>query len=147
MTAARVYVAASWRTPVQPYVVERIRQAGLTVYDFRNPPSRAGFGWEQISGDWKQWTPEQYMKALDHDLARAGFDSDITALQQCYACVLLQPSGRSAALELGYAAGMGKRCAVLLAAGQEPELMLKVAEFMTPHLSELVTWLTSLRGI
>jgi len=144
---ARVYVAASWRTPSQPLVVQAIREAGLTVYDFRNPPSRAGFGWEQINGGWKSWTPKEYISALQHPLAVAGYDSDITALQQCYACVLVQPSGRSAALELGYAAGMGKRCAVLLASGQEPELMLKCAEYMSDSLPEIVSWLTNLRGI
>lgn len=147
MSWARVYVAASWRTPSQPTVVQAIRDSGLTVYDFRNPPSRAGFGWEQINGEWRQWTPEQYIEALRHPLAVAGFRSDIEALQNCYACVLVQPSGRSAALELGYAAGMGKRCAVLLSDGQEPELMLKVAEFMTPSLVHLVDWLSNLRGI
>lgn len=143
----RVYVAASWRTPTQPTVVAALRAAGLTVYDFRNPPGRSGFGWEQISGDWREWTPEQYRVALDHPLAVEGFRSDIVALRQCYICVLVQPSGRSAALELGYAAGMGKRCAVLLAPGQEPELMLKVAEYMTDSLAALVLWCRELRGV
>ena len=148
MTAhARVYVAASWRTPQQPEVVAAIRAAGVTVYDFRNPPNRAGFGWEQINGGWKEWTPAEYVEALGHPLAVAGFESDITALVNAYVCVLVQPSGRSAALELGYAAGMGKRCAVLLAPGQEPELMLKVAEYLTDSLPALVEWIRGLRGL
>ncbi len=147
MSAARVYVAASWRTERQPEVVAAIRAAGVTVYDFRNPPERAGFGWEQIGAGWKLWTPAEYVEALQHPLAVAGYQSDINALINAYVCVLVQPSGRSAALELGYAAGMGKRCAVLLAAGQEPELMLKMAEYMTDSLPALVEWVRNLRGL
>ncbi len=155
MSPARVYVAASWRTERQPEVVAAIRASGVSVYDFRNPPERAGFGWEQIGKEWQKWigkewqkwTPAEYVEALRHPLAVAGFRSDINALVNAYICVLVQPSGRSAALELGYAAGMGKRCAVLLAPGQEPELMLKVAEYMTDSLPALVDWIWSLRGL
>lgn len=136
----RVYVAASWRTPTQPAVVAALRYAGHKVYDFRNPPNRAGFGWEQIGGGWQTWTPAEYVLALRHPLAVAGFATDLAALNGCDVCVLVQPSGRSAALELGYAAGRGKRCAVLLAEGQEPELMLKVAEYLTDSLHGLVRW-------
>lgn len=147
MTRDQIYVAASWRTPTQPAVVAALRAAGLSVYDFRNPPGRSGFGWEQVGAGWRDWSPTEYRLALRHPLAEAGFNSDITALRQCYICVLVQPSGRSAALELGYAAGMGKRCAVLLAPGQEPELMLKVAEFMTDSLAALVLWCREVRGL
>lgn len=140
---AKVYVAASWRTPHQPQVVAAIRAAGITVYDFKNPPSNAGFGWEEIGKDWRLWTPAEYVVALGHPIAEAGFRSDIDALRAADVCVLVQPSGRSAALELGYAAGRGKRCAVLLAPGQEPELMLKVAEYFTDSLPSLVAWIRS----
>lgn len=143
----RVYVAASWRTDRQPDVVAAIRAAGVSVYDFRNPPGGAGFGWQEIHPGWQNWTPAQYIEALQHPRAVEGFASDIGALNNCYVCVLVQPSGRSAALELGYAAGMGKRCAVLLAPGQEPELMLKVAEYFTDSLPALIEWIRNLRGL
>jgi hypothetical protein len=147
MTRDTVYVAASWRTPSQPAVVQAIRNAGISCYDFRNPPAQAGFGWEQISGDYHHWTPKEYVAALSHPLAVAGFQTDMDALRAAYVCVLVQPSGRSAALEFGYAAGQGKRCAVLLAPGQEPELMLKMAEYMTESLPALVEWIRNLRGL
>lgn len=147
MERLQVYVAASWRTPEQPAVVQALRDGGLTVYDFRNPPNRSGFGWEQINARWREWTPQEYVAALRHPLAEAGFTSDIEALRAAYICVLVQPSGRSAALEFGYAAAMGKRCAVLLAPGQEPELMLKVAEYFTDSLPALVEWARSLKGL
>lgn len=147
MNAARVYVAASWRTPRQPEVVEALRKAGLTVYDFRNPPERAGFGWEQISGNWREWTTVEYMRALDHPLAVAGFRSDMDALRAAYIVILVQPSGRSAALEFGFAVGCGKRTAILLAPGQEPELMVKMAEYMTDSLPAIVEWARGMRGL
>lgn len=143
----RVYVAASWRTPSQPQVVGALRDGGLTVYDFRNPPNKSGFGWRQIDPNWQKWTPEEYVAALDHPLAVAGFRSDIDALREAYVCVLVQPSGRSAALEFGYAAALGKRCAVLLHPGEEPELMLKVGEYFTDSLPALVEWARGLRGL
>lgn len=123
----RLYVASSWRNPLQPGVVEGLRAAGHEVYDFRNPPNRAGFGWEQIHKDWLHWTAEEYLAALRHPLAEAGFRSDMDALRQCEACVLVLPCGRSAHLEAGFAAGAGKPVVILTRDGEEPELMYKMA--------------------
>jgi len=43
-----VYVASSWRNPIQPAVCAALAAAGIGHYDFRNPPGGAGFGWEQV---------------------------------------------------------------------------------------------------
>lgn len=136
-----IYVAASWRTPTQPAVVAALRASGLTVYDFRNPaPGDTGFGWREIHPYWQQWTPEQFVAALAHPIARRAFGQDMAAVARCCAIVLVQPSGRSAALEFGWAKGAGKPGAVLLAEGQEPELMLAMADLLTPSLDEIVEW-------
>lgn len=45
-----VYVASSWRCPMQIGVVAALKSAGIDHYDFRNPPNGAGFGWEQVGG-------------------------------------------------------------------------------------------------
>ena len=37
----KIYVASSWRNEYYPEVVEKLREAGHEVYDFRNPPSNA----------------------------------------------------------------------------------------------------------
>lgn len=139
----RIYVAASWRTPQQPHVVATLRAAGHDVYDFRNPPSQAGFGWEEINGGWQSWTPQEFITALDHPLARAGFRSDMQALDQADVVVLVQPSGRSAALEFGWACGRGKVSVALLAPGQEPELMLRMADYLTDSLDNVVALLSN----
>lgn len=45
-----VYVASSWRCPIQPAVIAALKSVGIDHYDFRNPPNGAGFGWEQVGG-------------------------------------------------------------------------------------------------
>lgn len=123
-----VFVSSSWRSEQQPAVVQALQQAGHEVYDFRNPgPNAAGFAWTELDPDWLNWTGAQFREALEHPRVKASFALDMDALRDCDALVMLQPAGRSAALELGWAAGAGKPTIVLLAAG-EPELMLKMAD-------------------
>lgn len=43
-----VYVASSWRNPIQPAVIETLRAAGIDCYDFRNPEGDTGFSWKQV---------------------------------------------------------------------------------------------------
>ena len=57
----KIYVASSWRNVYYSDVVEKLREAGHEVYDFRNPPSGdPGFKWSSVSEDYMEWTPEQY---------------------------------------------------------------------------------------
>lgn len=122
----RIYVASSWRNPDQPQIVEILRKAGHEVYDFRNPaPGNNGFAWSEIDRDWLNWDPETFAKLLtSHPVAADGFAHDKKALDWCDTCILVLPCGRSAHLELGYAAGQGKETYVLLHEDKfEPELM------------------------
>lgn len=142
---ARIYLASSWRNPQQPDLVVALRMAGHEVYDFRNPDVQGppggrgrGFGWAEIDPAWKTWTPEQFREALDHPIADAGFGSDLAAMEWADTFVLAQPCGRSAHLELGWACGQNKRTIVLLAPGQEPELMLKAADHFCLDIDEVV---------
>ncbi len=136
----KIYVASSWRNERQPEVVEALRGAGHEVYDFRNPDRgslRRGFQWAEIDPKWERWSPEQYREALSTPLALAGLEADTDAMDWADAIVMVQPAGRSAALELGWAIGAGKTTAVLLAPG-EPELMLGMAGALCLTLDELV---------
>jgi hypothetical protein len=125
----KVYVASSWRCERQPAVVEALRAAGHEVYDFKNPePGDNGFHWTEVSAqtdgtNWREWSPERFREALNHPIARKGFAKDMAALAAADACVLVLPCGKSAHLELGWAAGKGKLCYVLAEASHEPELM------------------------
>ena len=114
----RIYVASSWRNVWQPAVVSLLRFGGHEVYDFREPAS--AFNWRSIDPDWQQWTAERYRQALTHPLAEAGFKRDMGALRTADACVLVQPCGMSAHLELGWAIGAGKHTAVLYPLDVDP---------------------------
>lgn len=127
-----IYVASSWRNYAQPAVVHALRRCGHEVYDFRQPqPGNEGFNWRDIDPDWEAWSPAQYREALQHPIAKAGYELDIAALRACDACVLVLPSGRSASWEFGYAMGQGKRGYVLTLHAAEPELMYCEAKILT----------------
>ena len=122
-----IYVASSWRNEHQPGVVAGLRDAGLSVYDFRNPAAgNRGFHWSEIDPNWKDWSTAEYRHALRHPLAEQGYGFDMSALLQCRVCVLVLPCGRSAHLEAGFAAGAGKAVAIYQPESVEPELMNKM---------------------
>lgn len=136
----KIYLASSWRNPLQPAILQLLRSYGHEVYDFRNPaPGNTGFRWSdcaQPGKNWQDWTPDEYRAALQHPVAVEGYGHDIGALRACDACVLLLPSGRSASWEFGYAMGQGKPGFVLQLDKIEPELMYREAVILT-SLSEL----------
>jgi hypothetical protein len=124
---SKIYVASSWRNPIQPEIVQVLRDAGHDVYDFRNPvPGDKGFAWSEVNPNWKTWTPDEFAAELysGHPAIERAYGLDKAALDQCDTCVLVLPCGRSAHLEAGYAAGKGKRTVVFLHPDKfEPELM------------------------
>lgn len=124
---ARIYLASSWRNERQPEIVNLLRDAGHLVYDFKNPPNGTGFAWSQVAEKGEIKTYEQYMAALAHPIAAAGYLSDFRAMEWADTCVLLLPCGRSAHLEAGWFAGRGKRLLILTQDGEEPELMALMA--------------------
>ncbi len=123
----RIYVASSWRNPIQPEIVKQLRTAGHDVYDFRNPtPDNYGFAWSEVNPAWLQWTPEQFVNDLyaGHPAVTRGFAFDKDALDWADTCVCVLPCGRSAHLEAGYAIGQGKFTLFYLHPDKfEPELM------------------------
>ena len=83
----KIYVASSWRNEHYPEVVQRLREAGHEVYDFRNPPSGdEGFKWSSVSEDYMAWTPQEYREQLEHPKAVRLFRNDIEAMEACDAC-------------------------------------------------------------
>jgi hypothetical protein len=138
----RIYVASSWRNTYQPAVVQVLRAAGHEVYDFRHPaPGDDGFAWTEIDPAWLSWTPAQYRAALQHPRAHVGFTHDRLALQRADVTVLVLPCGRSAHLELGYAAGVGQRTAVLMLEPCEAELMYLLVDRVCLSIDELQAFL------
>jgi len=112
----KLYVASSWRNDRHPSVVGLLREAGHDVYDFRHPPGgdHLGFSWGDVDERWHDWEAGQYIEALDHPIAVAGFESDFGAMQWADAGVLVLPCNRSAHLEAGWFVGAGKPLWILL---------------------------------
>ena len=99
----RIYAASSWRNEHQPAVVEVLKSMGHEVYDFRNPNEHnKGFSWSEIDPNWQEWTPEEYVKALDHPRSEEGFKLDFDAMKWADCCVMVLPCGRSANTEAGW---------------------------------------------
>jgi len=133
----KIYVASSWRNPYQSAVVDALQKAGHLVYDFKNPrPGNVGFSWSEIDPNWLSWTAAEYVAALDHPIAKAGYASDMNAMKWADTFLLVLPCGRSAHLELGWACGQGKQTLVLTKDGEEPELMAKMCDHICTSLQE-----------
>jgi hypothetical protein len=145
-----IYVASSWRNTHQPWVVDKLRVLGHAVYDFRGggdgwhaADGVGGFGWESVDSEWFHWTPSEYIEALRHPLASEGFERDMSALRKCDACVMVMPCGPSASMEMGWAVGAGKRVAVFCPGIREPDLMVKMAHFITDRWDSIELWLST----
>lgn len=135
----RIYVASSWRNQWQPSVVQRLRDVGHQVYDFRNPwPGQHGFSWREIEPDWQNWSAEKYREILlTNPICAQGFLADLRAMKWADTGLLIMPCGRSAHLELGWLAGAGKRTMMLLA-DAEPELMALLVDDICLSIEEVV---------
>lgn len=139
---SRIYLASSWRNPDQPKAVTILRALGHEVYDFRNPTHcQTGFSWRECDPEpAQQWSAEKTRGVLQTSPAAArGFNSDFRAMRWADTCVLLLPCGRSAHIEAGWMSGAGKRTIVVLADGQEPELMHLLCDTLVVGLDELAT--------
>ena len=137
----KIYLASSWRNTVYNDILYLLRQVGHEVYDFRNPGAeKKGFQWDMIDPNWKIWSPVAYKFLLEnHTAAAKGFKNDFDAMQWADTLVLVMPSGRSAHLEAGWAAGAGKEVFVLLNEdGFEPDLMYLMCTGIYTNLTNLL---------
>lgn len=149
VTAKKIYVASSWRCSMQPAVIGALRFIGVDYYDFMHPaPGNEGFHWSEVIPGYRRGiagqrvNPYKYLEAIEHPIAQEGFRLDFEAMQSCDTCILVQPCGRSAHLELGWFVGQGKATAVLLEADSvEPDLMYKMVDYIAPTLFDLLGWL------
>ncbi len=140
----KISVASSWCNEIQPQVVNILRGAGYTVYDFRHPSEdNAGFSWAEIDSNWESWTNEEYLTALNHPIAVKAFHLDITALYEADCVIMVMPCGNSSHLELGHGAGQNKHTAILLE-NERADLMYKMADLITPYIMEIVRWIKDL---
>jgi len=127
-------------------VVQALRDRGHVVYDFRNPePGDTGFQWPQCATPVQLKDPVRFRnEVLAHPIVKAAFDKDLKALAAAEATVLVLPGGRSAHMELGWAAGFGQKTIVLLDDPlSEPELMYLVNTSVCVSLEEVFSALAN----
>jgi len=137
---AKIYVASSWRNQYYSDVVNRLREAGHEVYDFRNPPQgTGGFHWSDVDPNYMDWNVDQYREGMKSPRAQQQFFNDIQALEWADTCVL--PCGRSAHTEAGWLAGKGKKTIVYIAEMQEAELMYMLFDLVTDSPDEVISFL------
>jgi hypothetical protein len=142
----KIYVASSWRNGKQPYMIDRLKKRGYDVYDFRNPTEgNHGFHWSDIDTFWKTWDSNTLKENLNHRIAINGFTHDFIAMRECNVFLGLMPFGISASIEMGWAAGQGRTTILLLDNG-EPELMIKLFDFICTSMKEVLSVLETLRG-
>jgi hypothetical protein len=145
-----VYVASSWRNPMQEAICQILKAARIPHYDFKNPEGGTGFSWSEVKesstpgikakgSDWE--TQDDYLQMLQHPRAVLGFQSDYAAMMRADTFVMVLPCGKSAHLELGWAVGHGKRTAILLEDPVEPELMYSMVDYLAPSVVDLLGWL------
>lgn len=151
-----VYVASSWRNPMQQAVVAVLRSAGIDCYDFRNPEGGTGFSWREVKSGYdgprigvdgirakgSDWEPaDEYLRMVNHPRAIEGYAADFAAMEKADTFVMVLPCGKSAHLEIGWAIGAGKRTAILLEDPVEPELMYRGADYLARNVHDLLGWM------
>lgn len=139
---AKIYLASSWKNKLFPQWVTFLTTFGHEVYDFRNPPNGRPFSWEKIDPGWRTWTASQYMNAMEHKLALEGFQQDFEAMQACDVLIALLPCGKSAHLELGWAAGKGKRTILVTQDGERAELMAMMCDRILTNSTQVLNTLS-----
>ena len=134
----KVYIVGSLRNPVVREVAHAIRGRGFDVFD----------DWHGCGPDaddhWKvyeQSRNRKYSDALRGKLAQHAFSFDKSNLDEADVVVLVLPAGKSGHLELGYAAGKGKRTYILLEPDRDEDrwdLMYLFATAVVTNVKELL---------
>lgn len=139
---SNIYVASSWRNTFQPEVVAALREDGHEVYDFKDSE---GFHWSEVDEEWEDWPRDirKYLEGLTHPCSNRGFKRDMAALQNCDVCVYVMPCGVSASWEAGWAVGAGKPVVVYVPGLREPDLMVKMANFITDDLRQVRAYVSA----
>jgi len=112
----RIYIASSWKNARNVRrIAALLRIQGHEVFDFTDPDYRPEyfdrFVFGQTVFDASELGPREtigWIELLEAEQTQRAYRSDKAGLDWCDTVILLLPSGRSAHLEAGYAAGAGK---------------------------------------
>lgn len=132
-----VYIIGSLRNPNVPQIAAELRVHGHDVFDdWYAAGPRADDHWR----DYEKAKGNDQVQALDGYAAKHVFEFDQHHLRRCEIAVLLYPAGKSGHLELGYCAGLGKECHIVL--DNDPERYDVMLQFGKVHRSseEFLMW-------
>ena len=132
----KIYLASSRRNEAFHGVVKLLRDAGHEVFNFHENDT-LNVGWETKHQDTLAGheTPEVH----------GHFKRDVDAMKWADAVVLVLPAGKSAHLELGWAAGRNDKLAIIYSPEPykgEPELMYRMCDAMLEGPERLLGYLS-----
>lgn len=106
----KLYVASSWDHPQQPALVEKLRDRGFEVYNYREINENGNKSiLDQLEINKMAVFSSVMLDVMDMARMQDEFKKHIEKLQEADACVLLLPCGRSAHMEASYMKGLGKK--------------------------------------
>lgn len=146
----KIYIASSWKNhEIVRNLANLIRKGLLDVEcdDFTDPSQgRFVFSWTEITEDEMKLNAKNF---LEDERAQKAFQEDVSRIDWADVLIMILPCGKSAHMELGYAAGKGsKEIIVFSPCGFEPgewEVMYGFAQLLTDNLSELFQYLIDLQ--
>jgi len=141
----KIYLASSWKNKeIVRKLAEVLREQGHEVDDFTDDsPGRFVFSWTKITEDELKLNAKEFMQ---NEKAQRAFKEDKARIDWCNVLICILPCGLSAHMELGYAAGKGKKVILFAPEGFEPgkwEVMYGFANVMTISFFQLVNLLNT----
>jgi nucleoside 2-deoxyribosyltransferase len=135
-TKTHIYLVGSLRNPKIPHLAQTLRKEGYEVFsEWHNPGPEADMHWQEH----EKLKGSSYKEALEGSHVENVFYYDKTYIDFSDIVIMVMPAGRSGHLELGYAAGCGKKTFILL--DKEPEqydVMPRFSDAICNNVSELI---------
>lgn len=135
-----LYLIGSLRNEEIPKVAGPLRDLGLDVFDdwYAAGPEADDY-WKS----YEEGRGKSYKEALRGHAARHVFGFDRHHLDRCDAAALILPAGKSGHLELGYVAGSGKPCFILLDQPDRWDVMYQFATEVFFTKEEMLEYFTN----
>lgn len=132
----KVYLASSWKNAKKVReIANTLRDQGHEVDDFTDDSmGRFTFSASEITEDHMKLNAKNFMK---EEKTQRAFKEDKARIDWCDVLICILPCGLSAHMELGYAAGHGKKVILYAPLGFEPgkwEVMYGFADVITDNI-------------
>ena len=106
-----LYLIGALANPRVPLIAKNLRAQGVRVFDDWKSAYKDA---DQILWDYYKERGFNYREVINSPAARNIWEFDKENLERSHGCLLVWPAGKSAHLELGYMAGLGRWTGILL---------------------------------